>query len=111
MRDGRSLGSDSYGLPGYFGPQRWTYYRLNTNGHSALLVSNASQSPTATANITVFNVSDGSGPSSPPLNAWGLISHTDAYPGTDGLTAYERGIAAASNVTLVVVRVVWRGGL
>jgi len=30
------LGSDDYNMPGYFGKQRWTYYRLRTESHNTL---------------------------------------------------------------------------
>lgn len=33
------LASDSYGLPGYFGKQRWDYYRTRTEGHNTLTVN------------------------------------------------------------------------
>lgn len=44
------LGGDDYNLPGYFGKQRWTYYRLRAEGHNTLaLLGNpgADQDPKA----------------------------------------------------------------
>lgn len=38
------LGADNYNLPGYFGRQRWTYYRLRAEGHNTLVI-NPSQEP------------------------------------------------------------------
>jgi hypothetical protein len=32
------LGKDNYGLPGYFKQQRWSYYRMSTEGHNTLTV-------------------------------------------------------------------------
>ena len=32
------LGPDDYNLPGYFGKERWNYYRLRTEGHNTLVV-------------------------------------------------------------------------
>lgn len=32
------LGPDNYGLPGYFGRQRWSYYRMRTEGHNTLTI-------------------------------------------------------------------------
>ena len=49
------LGSDDYDLPGYFGRQRWTYYRLRTESHNTLLVNGANQSPAAHAPIVAFS--------------------------------------------------------
>jgi hypothetical protein len=31
------LGGDVYSLPGYFGKQRWAYYRTSTVGHNTLI--------------------------------------------------------------------------
>ncbi len=33
------LGADNYNLPGYFGRQRWTYYRLRAEGHNTLVLN------------------------------------------------------------------------
>jgi hypothetical protein len=33
------LGADNYNLPGYFGGQRWTYYRNRTEGHNTLVLN------------------------------------------------------------------------
>ncbi|MCR4413232.1 MAG: heparinase II/III family protein [Thermoguttaceae bacterium] len=38
------LGADNYNLPGYFGGQRYTYYRLRAEGHNTLVL-NPSQAP------------------------------------------------------------------
>lgn len=43
------LGSDYYNLPGYFGRQRWTYYRLNTKGQNTLLLDGQDQNPAGKA--------------------------------------------------------------
>jgi hypothetical protein len=63
------LGADDYNLPGYFGAQRWTYYRLRAEGHNTLVINPAGgpdQDPKAAAKIIhyesrpdgVFAVSD-----------------------------------------------------
>ena len=33
------LGSDDYNFPGYFGSQRWDYYRLRAEGHNTLVIN------------------------------------------------------------------------
>ena len=48
------LGPDDYNLPGYFGGQRWTYYRLNTQSHNTLLLDGQDQDPKAKAPIVAF---------------------------------------------------------
>ena len=48
------LGADSYGLPGYFGAQRWNYYRLRTEGHNTLTVDDQNEDLNAAAPLTQF---------------------------------------------------------
>jgi hypothetical protein len=43
------LAGDSYGLPGYFGRQRWSYYRLRTEGHNTLTIDGQNQDLDANA--------------------------------------------------------------
>jgi hypothetical protein len=33
------LGADNYNLPGYFGKQRWDYYRMRAEGHNTLVLN------------------------------------------------------------------------
>jgi len=48
------LGPDDYNLPGYFGRQRWTYFRNNTQSHNTLVIDGQNQSPSARAKIVRF---------------------------------------------------------
>ncbi len=48
------LGTDDYNLPGYFGKQRWEYFRLNTRSHSTLLIDDKNQDPKADCKIIDF---------------------------------------------------------
>ncbi|MGD0091321.1 MAG: heparinase II/III family protein [Planctomycetota bacterium] len=48
------LGGDNYNLPGYFGKQRWTYYRLKTAGHNTLVLDGENQDPKAQAPLLAF---------------------------------------------------------
>jgi hypothetical protein len=45
-------GPDDYDLPGYFGRQRWSYYRTRTESHNTLLVDDQNQDLRAEARIT-----------------------------------------------------------
>jgi hypothetical protein len=49
------FGADDYNLPQYFGPQRWTYYRLRTEAHNTVLVENENQHPKAKAGLELDN--------------------------------------------------------
>jgi hypothetical protein len=51
------LGADNYNLPGYFGGQRYTYYRLRAEGHNTLVINPSQapdQDPRASAGIRRF---------------------------------------------------------
>ena len=52
VRWAADLGTDDYDLPGYFGRQRWTYYRTRTESHNTLLVDDQNQDVRAEARIT-----------------------------------------------------------
>ena len=39
VRWAMDLGADNYNLPGYFGNQRWNYYRLRAEGHNTLVIN------------------------------------------------------------------------
>jgi hypothetical protein len=45
-------GPDDYNLPGYFGKQRWSYYRMRTEAHNTMLIDKENQDPRAEAAIT-----------------------------------------------------------
>src|SRR5215471_52599 len=47
------LGSDNYNLPGYFGKQRFTYYRLRTESHNTVLIDGENQDTKAQAPMTM----------------------------------------------------------
>jgi hypothetical protein len=49
------LGSDDYNLPGYFGKQRFTYYRLRTESHNTVLIDGQNQDGKAKAHMTMKN--------------------------------------------------------
>ena len=76
------LGGDSYGLPGYFGAQRWSYYRLRTEGHNTLTVENQNQDLNAEAPLTAF--------SSGTDRSFAITDLTAAYP--QNLAGWQRGI-------------------
>lgn len=56
------LGADDYNLPGYFGRQRWDYYRLRAEGHNTLVINPGSgpdQDPKAATKIERFDATGG----------------------------------------------------
>jgi len=55
MRWALDLGSDDYNMPGYFGKQRFTYYRLRTESHNTVLIDAENQDDDAKAPMTMKN--------------------------------------------------------
>lgn len=80
------LGADNYNLPGYFGAQRWTYYRLRAEGHNTLFINPSQepdQDPRAEAKIVRFV--------SQPDRAFAIADLTSAYA-KHGAEKVMRGI-------------------
>jgi hypothetical protein len=73
VRWAEDLGPDNYNLPGYFGKQRWGYFRLNNLSHNTLTVGGRLQDPKAAAPIVAFT--------SNPALASATADLTAAYPG------------------------------
>lgn len=59
VRWAADLGPDDYNLPGYFGGQRWNYYRLRTEGQNTLTIGGPNQDPKGTAKVTEFSAEAG----------------------------------------------------
>ena len=88
------LGADDYNLPGYFGPQRWIYYRLRAEGNNTLVIApdaEPDQDPRAEAKITRF--------SDRPGASFAIADITSAYART--ATRVRRGIALRGHDVLV----------
>ena len=64
-------GPDDYNLPGYFGRQRWSYYRMRTESHNTVVIDNENQDPRAEAGITSHLFS--------PDLSWVELDLTHAY--------------------------------
>jgi hypothetical protein len=63
------LGADNYNLPGYFGKQRWSYYRLSTEGHNTITLNGENQSASAQAPIINFESSQAKASATADLKA------------------------------------------
>jgi hypothetical protein len=86
------LGPDDYDLPGYFGKQRWTYYRLRTEGHNTISVNGENQDPSADAPIIAFSSSN--------ARAYGVADLTKAYP--QKVERMWRGIALLNRTSVLI---------
>jgi len=65
------LGPNDYNLPAYFGPRRWSYYRMRTESHNTVTIDGESQDPRGEASITAHFFS--------PELSWVEVDLTHAY--------------------------------
>ena len=89
------LGADNYNLPGYFGGQRWTYYRLRAEGQNTLVINPGAtpdQDPKANTRITRFE--------SHADRAFAIADLTPAY--AKNARRVWRGIARLDNNKVLV---------
>ncbi len=89
------LGADDYNLPGYFGKQRWSYYRMRAEGHNTLVIdpdSGPDQPPSAATRITRFE--------SKPDRAFAIADLTPAY--AKHTRRVERGLALLDRKRVLV---------
>jgi hypothetical protein len=89
------LGADDYNLPGYFGGQRWNYYRLRAEGQNTLVINPTAapdQDPAAGTHIIRFN--------SKPERAFAIADLTAAY--AKNARRVWRGIALLDRNKLLV---------
>ena len=80
------LGADNYNLPGYFGGQRWNYYRMRAEGHNTLVLNptkHPDQNPKAATTIARFE--------SKPQRMFAIADLTSAY--ASHAREVHRGIA------------------
>jgi hypothetical protein len=86
------LGADEYNLPGYFGKQRFSYYRLRTEGHNTLLIDNHNQAEDGRANIIAFE--------STPTRALAVADLSAGYKGS--AERVLRGVALLDRRSVLV---------
>lgn len=98
VRWAEDLGKDSYSLPGYFGSQRWTYYRKRAEGHNTLVVSpggGPDQVPTGRGKVIAHASSRDAG--------WTVADLSEAFADR-GVDAWRRGVAMIDGRTRVAVQ-------
>jgi hypothetical protein len=89
------LGADNYNLPGYFGGQRWTYYRMRAEGHNVVVLNPdqaPDQDPKAVARIQRFVQQ--------PQRSFAVTDLSAAY--ARHARRVQRGIALENNRRVVV---------
>ncbi len=92
QRRALDLGSDDYNMPGYFGKQRWDYYRLRTESHNTLTLGNDNQDPKAAAPLVAFFSS--------PQRAFAVADLSAAY--APRVQTARRGIALIDRSQVLV---------
>lgn len=94
------LGGDDYDLTGYFGTERFTYYRLRPEGHNVYVInpdSSEGQDPDASTYISRGNIGYSTG-----NKTFAIANLTNAY--SANATSAKRGYRLADNRTSVVIR-------
>jgi len=86
------LGPDNYGLPGYFGRQRWSYYRMRTEGHNTLTVDGKNEDLDAKAPLTAVGAAANT--------LYAVANLNQAYKSK--LTSWSRGIALMNKQRVLV---------
>ncbi|MEF3306437.1 CBM96 family carbohydrate-binding protein [Paenibacillus sp. GYB003] len=97
VRWAQELGADNYNLPGYFGAQRWDYYRMRAEGQNVLVINpGTGPEQDETKEIQMSRVE------SSPQDALAIADLTEAYA-KDAIKA-ERGIRLFDNRRTMVVQ-------
>ncbi len=102
------MGADNYNLPGYFGRQRWSYYRLQNRSHNTLEIGGALQNAEASPCPVTTSMLTGPSPGA-------TFDLTSAYAGSAGKVTREVKFDITSGRTVLtdlITRpsgdVVWR---
>jgi hypothetical protein len=101
-RIAEDMGVDNYSLPGYFGPERLTYYRLNSRGHNVVMFGNTSQVVGAAAPITAFGNSVYT-VAGALVDGYAVVDLHAAYSTPAPVAAYQRGFVSLGNVSAALV--------
>ncbi|MCX7819417.1 MAG: heparinase II/III-family protein [Kiritimatiellae bacterium] len=88
------LGKDSYSLPGYFGRNRWRYFRNGSESHAVPLIRGRGQSPEGVSTVERFD--------STPEAAAVVLDLTRAYG--PPVRRFRRGVALVAARRAVTVR-------
>lgn len=95
VRWATDMGADDYNLPGYFGAQRWNYYRLRAEGQNTLVLNPGTapdQDPKATTRIVRFE--------SNPDRVFAIADLTPAY--REHAARVQRGVALLNRNALLI---------
>lgn len=92
QRWANDLAGDSYGLPGYFGRQRWTYYRMRTEGHNTLTIDAQNEDLDANALLTATGIAGNT--------MYAVADLGSAYKGK--LASWHRGISLLDKQRVLV---------
>jgi hypothetical protein len=97
------LGADDYDLPGYFGAQRWDYYRLRSEGHNVPTLGTSNQVPTAKAPMRDFV--------STPASGHATVDLTEAYrPSLQSVTRQIKLERSPRHTVVVTDQIASNGG-
>jgi hypothetical protein len=86
------LGLDNYSLPGYFGKERWNYYRTRTQGHNTLTINDQNEDLDAAASVMRTGNST--------TSRLAILNLDSAYKHT--LQSWKRGVAILDGEKVLV---------
>ena len=86
------LGPDNYGLPGYFGAKRWTYYRMRTEGHNTLTIDGENQDLDSKAALVATGTKG--------ATLYSIVDLGQTYKGK--LSSWNRGVALQDKQRVLV---------
>ena len=103
-RIAEDLGADNYALPGYFGGERFSYYRLNSLGHNLPIFGNLSQTHPVAAPITSFRATGTPATlGNITLDGYAIVDLSAAYELPAGVVSARRGFVSVSASAAVVI--------
>lgn len=88
-------GHDTYDLQGYFGKQRFNYYRLSAQGHNVITLGGMEQSRLGNGSVVAFSDKEDPGAKVLPNGVLGVVNSTNAYQ-RQGVTSTLRGAALST---------------
>ena len=88
------LGSENYNLPGYFGKQRWNYFRLQNRSHNTLEIAGKLQNPKSKPCPLTYSTTTGK-----PLSA--AFDLTDSYQGSAAKVLRSARFDPATGITRI----------
>eukprot|EP00898_Chlorokybus_atmophyticus_P002113 jgi/Chlat1/2902/Chrsp2S04630 len=97
------LGTDDYGLFGYFNPRyRYSYYRTRTEGHNTLSISDTRQVAISAQSQCLNSMASFRPMYSSPTRSHAVVNLTNAYPGSISVQRYSPSTPCICNGAILL---------